>query len=473
MELRKVVAPQYLQADVSEKTRILDGFIDSTGYSRKHAISLLNGRQIGAPGASGRKPKLSAEAVTVLILCWQVANRVCAKRLTPFLPTVLEEMNKAGQTKVSPKVERELLSVSAATIERALRAERRRQARSPSTTKRSSLLRSKVPIRTFTEWNDVVPGFFELDTVAHCASSPAGKYLSTLNMTDIATCWTEPIAVMRKGGVEIIAAIKKVEEVLPFPILGLDCDNGGEFLNQGMIDWCEQREITLTRSREYKKNDQAWVEEKNRSVVRKNVGRDRFEGQKTWKVMTRLYAVMRLYVNFFQPCQKLLYKHRKGAKVYKKHDLAKTPYQRVLENENVPETLKEALRKQREELSMVSLKDEMSRLQEELQRLAVGVPDPMIAAMASQRMATYKFTETERQQPAKKKRSGKSLLQDMRRTVRKLPPGTVVAAKDLSSIAAQGTLYNYLKRLERSGDLVNIGWGQYQVPEPNQTPASH
>jgi hypothetical protein len=198
----------------------------------------------------------------------------------------------------------------------------------------------KVPIRTFGEWDGVKPGNFEIDTVSHSSSDPKGPFLSTLNMTDVATCWTLPIAISGKAGIDIVGALNKAVVLMPFPILGLDFDNGAEFLNDKVLDWCDKKQISYWRSRPYKKNDQAWIEEKNRSVVRRTVGRDRFAGKASYSTLTDLYRVLAVYYNFFVPVQKLLTKKRVGAKVYKVHDVARTPYQRVLDNEFVSEAVK-------------------------------------------------------------------------------------------------------------------------------------
>lgn len=466
---------RYLVAAPLEKSRILSEFLEATGYSRKHAISILNHEHVSKATRSGRRAKLSQEAASAIVEAWLLADRICSKRLVPFLPELLGELEKAHLLNLSELDRKLLLSVSASTVDRILKPERRKYARSRSTTKRASLLKSKVPIRTFTEWNDVRPGFFEIDTVSHCASSSAGAFVSTLNMTDIATCWTEPIAIFRKGSADVIGALECALSLLPFPLLGIDFDNGSEFLNEDLLAWCEERRITFTRSREYKKNDQAWIEEKNGSVVRRLVGRDRFEGQKTWRLLRQLYAEARLYINFFQPSQKLILKHRNGAKTYKKYDIARTPYQRVLDSPHIDETLKARLRETRETLSMVEIKKKLSHLQEELRKHAVDAPNPLVAAAAAQRIATYKFTAEHKEAlptgTAGAKQKQKSPAKEIRKAIESLPNGTTISANDFKEFGNRATLDKYFSRMSLSGVLKRIGWGQYEIHK-NELPAS-
>lgn len=476
-ELLASYRPLYFAAASREKSRILSGFLEATGYSRKHAISILNHKQVGTANRLGRKAKLSHEATSALVEAWLLAGRICSKRLVPFLPEVLNEMEKASLLRLSMIDRMQLLSVSPSTVDRILKPERRKYTRSRSTTKRASLLKSKVPVRTFTEWNDVKPGFFEIDTVSHCSSSAAGAFVSTLNMTDIATCWTEPIAILHKGSTDVIGALEHAQTLLPFPLLGIDFDNGSEFLNADLLAWCDERHITYTRSREYKKNDQAWIEEKNGSVVRRLAGRERYEGQKTWQLLRQLYAEARLYINFFQPSQKLILKHRKGAKTYKKYDRAKTPYQRVLDSPHIGETLKARLREVKETLSMVASKNKLSQLQEELRKQAVDAPNPLVAAAAAQRIATYKFLGEgkgkEAQPPSTKveKMKQSSAAKEIRKAIQSLPNGTTISASDFKEFGSRTALDSYFHRMAQSGELRRIGWGQYEIHK-NGLPAS-
>lgn len=475
-ELLHVYKEQYQGASLKERTRILNVFTEASGLSRKHAVFLLNRDETPTKTGRGRRAKFTKEAVRLLVEAWRLSNKLCSKRLVSFLPEILVEMEKDKVFEAILSARGQLLGISARSIDRLLRPERMKDNRSPSTTKRSSLLKSKVPVRTFTEWNSVKPGFFEIDTVSHSSSNPAGPFVSTLNMTDIATCWTEPVAIPRKGATEVISALQQAKSLLPFPLLGLDSDNGSEFLNQDMLDWVERNKVTYTRSREYKKNDQAWIEEKNRSVVRKNVGRDRLEGDEAWVLLTKYYSVLRLYINFFQPCQKLVRKTRNGAHTYKKHDVAKTPYQRVLENEYVSVEDKLRLRSLRETLSMTALHKTLDELRKDLAAVAVDAPNPIVAILAAQRMATFQFVEQPNTQmesasssprnnitppPALSSESGKGLL--LRESIAALPEGALVRAKDFPDFD-RNYIDNLLYRTQKSGMLEKVGWGLYRVP---------
>lgn len=374
-ELLQSLRPQYLNASLGERKRLLDGLVAATGYDRKYAITLLSkGISQRTPSKRQRRRKYDQAVVDALLIVWRAAYRVCSKRLVPFIPVLLEALIRHGHLNISETVKAQLLSVSPATADRLLGPERRKygNGKGISTTKPGCLIKKHVPIQTFTDWNDVVPGFLEADLVAHCGENVRGQFLHTLTMTDIATGWTELAALIGKSESHVLQEIAQIKESLPFPLLGLDSDNGGEFLNYGLVEWCSQNTVTFTRSREYKKNDQAHVEQKNGSIVRQLIGYDRYEGIESWQLLSQLYRIARLYINFFQPCLKLLSKSRDGARVYKKYDKAKTPYQRVLLSPTVTEESKERLRQIFPALDPMLLLQEMERLQMDFWRTAVG-----------------------------------------------------------------------------------------------------
>jgi hypothetical protein len=266
-----------------------------------------------------------------------------------------------------PKETKEkLLSMSPATMDRLLRQERSKQPRGKSTTKAGSLLKAKIKVRTFADWNDAAPGFFEADLVAHCGDSAEGSFLNSLVLTDIATGWTEFAPILRKGEADVITALEELRKIVPLPVLGLDTDNGSEFINYALLEFCESQTITFTRSRPYKKNDQAHVEQKNGNVIRRVVGFDRFDGEEAGQAMLRLYQILRLYVNFFQPSVKLTAKTRSGSRVAKTYDRAQTPYQRVMSSLHVPAHAKEKLREQYETLDPLFLFGEIGKRQSQL-----------------------------------------------------------------------------------------------------------
>lgn len=377
-ELLESLRPQYRRASWREKQGLLDGFVAATGYERKYAIVLLNQEEAFKPNQTRvRKRKYGDDIREALLVIWKKAgNRLCSKRLAAIMPTFIAKMELFGHLMLSEEQKLKLMSLSPATIDRLLLPERKKYGRGKSRTKPGHLLKRQIAVRTFGDWSDVKAGFVEADLVAHCGESVHGQFLNTLTVTDVATTWTEPVALLRKSEENVKAAMCGVRESLPFPLLGFDTDNGGEFINYTLLDWCKENNITFTRSREYKKNDQAYVEEKNGSIVRKIVGYDRYEGIESWKLLSELYEVARLYVNFFQPSAKLLSKRRDGAHVYRRHEIPQTPYERVLKAGTVPEENKEKLRLQFDSLDPVFLLGELERLQRDFWRTAVDPDSP-------------------------------------------------------------------------------------------------
>lgn len=332
-ELLEMMHPRYLKASKARKTQILDEFIAATGYHRKYAIRVLKRglRPRGLRKKSGRQKVYQGEVVGVLKQIWEILGRICSKRLKPFLPEMVEVLERCKEIEMTPETKTLLLKMSCSTIDRCLRLVRfENKKRGLSTTKPGTLLKNAIPIRTFTEWDDAIPGFVEIDLVAHCGETTAGQYLNTLTVTDIATGWTECLAILYRSQEMVSQAIIKLRQRLPFPLLGIDSDNGSEFINHTLFRYCEDEEITFTRCRPYKKNDQAHVEQKNWSVVRRLVGYDRFETEEELVLLSSIYDDWRLYVNFFQPVLKLVAKERLGSKVKKMYDIASTPYRRVL-----------------------------------------------------------------------------------------------------------------------------------------------
>ena len=343
-ELLAAIRSQYSESHTKEKTKILDSFIAATGLKRKYAISLLNAKSLPETPQKkrGRKPKYGSDVHQVITTLWNAANRICSKRLAPFIPELLKALEKHGHLSLTEDVRLQVLQMSAATIDRFLTKERIRQGQGVSTTSPGTLLKDQIKIRTFADWDEKVPGFMEIDLVAHCGGNLEGTYLNTLTMVDIVTGWVELGVLLYKNGSQVITAIDVIQQVLPFQLLGIDSDNGSEFINYDLLGYCEKQQITFTRSRAYRKNDQAHVEEKNGSVVRRMVGYNRYEGEQAYQALIKLYSLLRLYINFFQPSLKLLNKTRVGAKVIKKYDKAKTPYQRLM---NAPGFCKEAQKK--------------------------------------------------------------------------------------------------------------------------------
>jgi hypothetical protein len=335
-DLVKAIHPRYLQANKAEKGRILDEFVAATGCHRKHAIRRL--RQ-GIPECRrerrGRKLIYTGDVVGHLARIWKICGHICGKRLQPFLPEIVAVLERHGELVIDAESKGLLLQMSAATIDRLLAQFRQKKGRGLSTTKPGTLLKDAIPVRTFADWDDAKPGFMELDLVAHCGESAHGQYLQTLTATDITTGWTECLALKHRSQRNVSTAIEQLRERLPFPLLGLDSDNDGVFINETLFRYCENERVTFTRCRPYKKNDQAHVEQKNWSVVRRTIGYKRYESETALTLMEAIYADLRLYVNFFQPVQKLVSKQRNGGKVHKRYDQARTPHQRVVASPDV------------------------------------------------------------------------------------------------------------------------------------------
>ncbi len=376
-ELLAQTGPRYRVAPLQQKRAILDEFVAATGYARKYAIRLLGQPSIppSAPVTRPRARTYGPEVVEALTVAWAAVNDVCAKRLVPFLPELVASLERHGHLALSAEVRTQLLTLSPATADRLLRPLRERaRPRGIGTTKAGTLLKHKVPIRTFAEWDDVRPGFMEADLVAHCGTRAEGPYLSSLVLTDVATGWTECLPLLRHGYADVLRALDQVRGLLPFPLRGLDTDNGGEFLNFPLLEYCERAEITFTRGRAYRKNDQCYVEQKNGSIVRQIVGYDRFEGELAYHQLAELYRALRLYVNVFQPSLKLQLKRREGSRVYRRYDAARTPVQRLLVAAVLDEASRTHLVALAEALDPVQALRQLHLLQEALWRHAVASP---------------------------------------------------------------------------------------------------
>jgi hypothetical protein len=384
-ELTKVTAGQYRGACKKEKTRILDQFVSTTGYSRWYARLVLRHEGhslqvdkqtivVGVRSGSGKRGRkrvhLYDEKVqTALIKLWRIMDYICGKRLQPLLPELITVLERHNEFSCDRETRAKLLRISAASVDRLLQPERQKHAlRGRAGTKPGTLLKKQIPIRTFAEWDERCPGFAEIDLVAHDGGFGAGDYCQTLDLTDIATTWTETMAVRNKAQAWVFAALKEMRQHLPFPLLGIDSDNGSEFINKHLVAYCQQQKLSFTRSRPYRKNDNCFVEQKNYSVVRRAVGYQRYDTELQLQLLNELYAILRLYTNFFQPTMKLQSKERLGSKVVKRYDRAQTPYQRVQTAAGVSQAAKERLRDTYLLLNPAALKRKLMRLQDRLQQ---------------------------------------------------------------------------------------------------------
>jgi hypothetical protein len=371
-ELVKAIAGRYGGASAPEKCHILDEFVALTGYHRKHAIRVLNGRVGPAPAARSR-PRLYDEAVRqALIVLWEASDRICGKRLKPLLPVLLPALERHGHVKLDNGVRERLLAASASTIDRMLKAPRVSAGGRRKRAKAVPGVRRSIPVRTFADWNEPLPGFVEVDLVAHCGESMGGSFAHTLALTDIATGWTECVALIVREGSLVVDALERLRKAMPFPLRGVDTDNGSEFVNDALLEYCGNHGIEFTRSRPYHKNDQAWIEQKNGSVVRRLVGYGRLEGLVAGEALSRMYSASRLFVNFFQPSFKLAEKRRVGARVSKRYHAPETPCARLLASPAITAVMKERLQAVLVTLDPLKLLDEIRTVQHHLVGLAAG-----------------------------------------------------------------------------------------------------
>jgi len=295
---------------------------------------------------------------------------VCSKRLAPFLAELVPNLEEKGLLRVSPQAHEQLMRISPSTIDRLLRPFRDRRRHGVGTTRSAGGFRRFVPVRTFADKQGLQVGDVEVDLAAHCGTSTEGFFLNTLVMVDTVSGWTELEAVWGKGEDRVGGAIERARRRFPCPLRGINSDNGSEFMNYALFHYCKRHGIALTRSRPYKKNDQARVEQKNWSVVRKLVGYDRYNSRASLKALEDLYTLIRLHVNFFQPICKLISSHREGAKVQKQFDRGQTPYQRLLASGSLGHTQRQALKETYNGLNPVQLCAQIEAAQQRLWKLA-------------------------------------------------------------------------------------------------------
>jgi hypothetical protein len=369
-EVVSAVAERYLSAKRGEKGRILDELCATTGWHRKHAVRALRHKTVTPGEVSApreRRRRYDATIKDALTALWEASDRVCGKRLKVMIPTLLSALERHGRLKLGKADGDRVLAISAATIDRLLGDVK--IAASGGKRRRAgfcSAIRREVPIRTFNDWNGPPPGFCEVDMVAHGGTSVAGSFIQTLTMVDVATGWTECLPLVTRDGSLVVDAINRAQSLFPWLLRGVDFDNDSAFMNDVVVPWCREQKLEVTRSRAYTKNDQAFVEQKNGAVVRRLMGYGRFDGVETARVMARLYAAARLYVNFFQPSFKLKEKRREGAKVIKRYHPPSTPCERALAHPKVATAVKTRLRDQYRTLDPVTLLAEIRAVQEEL-----------------------------------------------------------------------------------------------------------
>jgi Integrase core domain len=377
-------AKAYQGARKGEKRKFLDMFVEATGYNRVYAARLLRqqGRRVwikpglavvgdGRVRVKRRRPKVyGPEVVEPLKRIWRMLDYPCGKRLAPALAGVVPALERHRELRLAPEVRSKLLRISGASIDRLLAQEKRKNAlKARSRTKPGSLLKSQIPVRTFAQWDEQAPGFLEVDLVAHDGGCAQGDFVQTLDATDVCTGWSEQRAVLNKAQQWVFEALVVIGQRLPFPLRGLDSDNGSEFINSHLLAFCQEHRITFTRARPYRKNDTCYVEQKNYSIVRRTVGYGRFTGSPAVQTLNTLYERVSLRSNFFLPSMKLLNRHRQGSRVVKHHDTPRTPCQRVLDSPHVDSDAKAQLKRRYRQLNPAALDRQIRALQSRLARL--------------------------------------------------------------------------------------------------------
>jgi hypothetical protein len=373
---------KYAKGSKKEKGQILDGLCSDTGLSRSRAKHLLSGKGYAksVPGIKvpvrqerrGRKPLYGRDVAAALETVWVYMDFCCGRRLAAGMEDILDALVRFEEVTFSDEVMDKLRKVSPSTIDRLLAQPRRKlRGKGKSTTKPGTLLKKDIPLRLGTEWDDAIPGYVEIDLVAHCGDTTAGEYINTLDVTDICTGWTETESVLNKAQSRVFKGLMNIEQRQPFPYLGIDSDNGSEFINGELYRYCKESGICFTRSRPYQKNDNCHVEQKNWNVVRRNIGYGRYEGQAAVDEMNRYYSFLRLYTNFFLPQTKLISRTREGSHIRKTYEAPLTPFRRVLASGYVPDEVKKQLGQLLLTLNPAKLKRDMMKSLEELEKLRI------------------------------------------------------------------------------------------------------
>lgn len=373
-ELLETLRVRYAHSSRLEKTKILDEFVAIARCHRKHAIRLLTGTDPRAHESSAPVRRIYSDATReALIILWEAADRICGKRLKAILPGLIAAMERHGHLALDPTIRQHLLTISPATIDRLL-APIRSTAGRRRKRKRTTQSSRQIPIRTFADWGEPAPGFLEVDFVSHGGESMQGTFLWSLVATDVCSGWTEAVPLLAREQSLVCEGLAILRRQFPVPIRGIDTDNDSAFINETLQDYCREERLEFTRSRPYQKNDQAWIEQKNGSVVRRFVGYHRLSGMVAGQCLAQIYRMIRLYINYFQPSFKLLSKTREGAKVKKRYHKPATPCDRLLAHAAVAPEAKEALRRELASLDPLEILHQIREGQAALAALSSGDP---------------------------------------------------------------------------------------------------
>jgi hypothetical protein len=376
--LTRTTCTRYRKSDRKEKSAILNEFCQSTGYNRKYALHLLAnwgkteviklaGEMVRLKAdarkrrkGGGRKPLYGPEVIASLRVIWAFFWYRCGKLLAPLMREQMVFFEAWAPFHITPAIREKLLKISPATIDRALKDDRKKLAvRGISGTKPGKFLKKHIPIRTYFPWNERKPGFFEIDTVHHCGERDAGEFCLTLDATDVASGWVELRPLLNKAQKWVMEALPDIQSSTPFPLLGLDSDNGSEFINHSLASWCDANRITFTRTRPYHKNDNCFVEQKNLKCIRDYVGYRRFDTPSEHQALAAVYRSLCPLLNYFLPTVKLIDKSRVGSKVRKVYDKPVSPYQRLMASPDLSVTARAELARRYQTYNPVFLQQEV------------------------------------------------------------------------------------------------------------------
>jgi hypothetical protein len=354
-ELIGILRERYKQSPKGGKSKILDEFVAVTGHHRKYATRLLTKPLTTSERSTAVPRQIYNESVKdALVVLWEASDRICGKRLKAIIPELIKLLEGHNHLKLDTQVRDHLLVISAATIDRLLRPTRS-HAKSQKRRRPVRKTRNRVSVRTFAEWDGAGPGELEIDFVAHCGGSLVGSFIHSFVVTDVCTGWTEATPLLVREQSLVVEGLKVLRHRLPIPLVGINSDNDSAFINASLVDYCQDQKIQFTRSRPYRKNDQAWIEQKNGAVVRRFSGYARYSGPIAGQTLAHLYDNVRLFVNYFQPSFKLQEKSRDGSKVKKVYSKPTTPCDRMLAHPDIELSIKETLRCQREGLDPLTL----------------------------------------------------------------------------------------------------------------------